>query len=549
MLLQNRKSLKGAAAIAVACCTVLSSLALAQFRTRKLPEGEQTEQPAPKRHAGKTPRALGVLEITGGDARLVPVSILIDGKFYDASVYKADPQPMAVEPETVYEGQKTGDPVGLFTVTRTQEVNGNWVGVGVWELKRPGDSSAPKEVKVGAQQSDRPRGMDDDEGPPKLRRPGSSSADKTAPTTGGPAPASTPNSTATNTQASAQNAPSTSSGTAAPASEKTASSDQTSAEAKPSGRPTLTRRGETPDTATTESTSTAQTDNKPTAQAESKPAAEASAKPGDEGGRPVLRRGNAGGEQADKIPSPKTAVAKGAAVGDTKSGKMHAPVGYTDTLAAISDAGGPTSRGFTMLLKPDERAGYEQKMNQYASEAIRKFAVTHPIRDRQAPNVALTDIQMRVFDVNSSNEPVLVLTARAPESAAASAPTKPAVRATRSKTSPGTQGVPHPSPSAEGAPTAQGSTTDFQYYITVVARVDVNGEVRKLFDSVTDTSHLDAVPRLQLIDCVDANGDGVGELLFRENYDRSRAFAIYRVGMDQLWQLFEGAQASFSAGQ
>jgi hypothetical protein len=79
--------------------------------------------------------------------------------------------------------------------------------------------------------------------------------------------------------------------------------------------------------------------------------------------------------------------------------------------------------------------------------------------------------------------------------------------------------------------------------------VDVNNDVRKLFEAVTDTSHLDAIPRLQLIDCVDANGDQAGELLFRQLYDRSRAFVLYRVGMDQLWELFEGAQSSFVAGQ
>jgi hypothetical protein len=78
----------------------------------------------------------------------------------------------------------------------------------------------------------------------------------------------------------------------------------------------------------------------------------------------------------------------------------------------------------------------------------------------------------------------------------------------------------------------------------VVARVDVNGEVRKLFESVSDTSHLDAIPRLQLIDCVDADGNRVGELLFREVYDRSRTYVIYRVGMDKLWEVFQTSQVS-----
>lgn len=538
---------------------------LAQIRDRQHEDRDQSEpQPAPKRHAGKTPRALGVLEIREGNARLLPVSILIDGKFYDASVYKADPQPMAVEPETVYEGQKTGDPVGLFTVTQTQQVNGNWVGLGLWDVKKPGETPAPKSVKVGAPPSDRPRGMDDDEGPPKLRRPGSSGpADKTSSTqatTSAPAAGSAPTQSPAS---STQQAPASSPTASAPASDHTASSDKSSADSKQSGRPTLARGDQTqPDsTPATDTTPRAQTDSKPAAQAEPKTAAPSSSQSDEDAAHPVLRRGNKGGVQADRIPAPPNPVTKGAATrsnnADTRG--LGPSVGYTDTLAAISDAGGPTPRSFTIMLKPDERTGYEQKMDQYASDAIRKFAVTHPIRDRQAANVALTDVQMRVFDVNSSNEPVLVLTARAPESAAAPAPAKPGVRTTRSGASQATskQGaqaasapatssppaVAHPSPSGEGA------SAEFQYYVTVVARVDVNGDVRKLFDLVTDSSHLDAIPRLQLIDCVDANGDGVGELLFREHYDRSRAYAIYRVGMDQLWQLFEGAQTSFSAGQ
>ena len=41
-----------------------------------------------------------------GKAHLLPVTIMIDGKFYDAGAYKADPVPMALLAETGYEALK-----------------------------------------------------------------------------------------------------------------------------------------------------------------------------------------------------------------------------------------------------------------------------------------------------------------------------------------------------------------------------------------------------------------------------------------------------------
>jgi hypothetical protein len=45
---------------------------------------------------------------------------------------------------------------------------------------------------------------------------------------------------------------------------------------------------------------------------------------------------------------------------------------------------------------------------------------------------------------------------------------------------------------------------------------------------------------MELIDVVDADGDGRGELLFRRVFDTGSAYAIYRVTSDRLWPLFEG---------
>ena len=81
---------------------------------------------------------------------------------------------------------------------------------------------------------------------------------------------------------------------------------------------------------------------------------------------------------------------------------------------------------------------------------------------------------------------------------------------------------------------------DTQCFITLVARQDTYGELKKAFTNITDNLHLDAIPRLELIDAVDADGDGRGELLFRKISDAGRAFNLYRVIGDQLYPLFEG---------
>ena len=47
--------------------------------------------------------------LPGGKARLVPVALWIDDRYYDASLYGANPEPMALEPETVYEATDYGE--------------------------------------------------------------------------------------------------------------------------------------------------------------------------------------------------------------------------------------------------------------------------------------------------------------------------------------------------------------------------------------------------------------------------------------------------------
>jgi hypothetical protein len=81
------------------------------------------------------------------------------------------------------------------------------------------------------------------------------------------------------------------------------------------------------------------------------------------------------------------------------------------------------------------------------------------------------------------------------------------------------------------------------YSIMLVARTDIYGDLRKLYSGVTDRFHLDVTPRLELIDVVDADGDGRGELLFRETADTGSGYLIYRATADKLWKMFDSLNA------
>ncbi len=129
----------------------------------------------------------------------------------------------------------------------------------------------------------------------------------------------------------------------------------------------------------------------------------------------------------------------------------------------------------------------------------------------KSPQPAFDDVSLRIFDLSNSNEPVLVLSAK----------THPAV-----------------------VPAGATGSVEEPQEITLIARTNLEGELRKLFFSQTDSRHLDVTPRMELIDAVDADGDGRGELLFRRTFDDGSAYAIYRVTADRLWPLFDGRRKS-----
>lgn len=241
---------------------------------------------------------------------------------------------------------------------------------------------------------------------------------------------------------------------------------------------------------------------------------------------PVLRRGRPTAEQAENLPGAVDAKAapksSAAAAGPSSAANRAAAARLGRVLPAISDAAGPEPHTYLLPWNMDEQVRLKNSMIQLASAALQDFARTHG-GTHPGP---LQDVQVRAFDLTTRNEPQIILMARALEAPAAS------VRRAgpRPGTKPGAAVQPLP-PAGEG----------ISYWVTIAARQDYNGELRKLKVWATDSKHLDAYPRAELIDAVDADGDGRGELLFREISDVGQSFVLYRATPDALTQLFNSA--------
>jgi hypothetical protein len=232
----------------------------------------------------------------------------------------------------------------------------------------------------------------------------------------------------------------------------------------------------------------------------------------------VLRRG-APAPTSQQESWPAEAAAAKAAPGSIKTGGRGAAstLPKIQQFPAISDADGPELRPYTFDLKPEERAADYKKMLAFAQDAVSKY---ERVRHTDFASVQLGESDLQVYDVDLSNEAVFVLSA--PATVNFGAAPRRARRASRS-----TAPISEPTPGRQE-----------QAYVTAVGRIDIYGELRLIFTSVTDTLHLDEIPRLQLIDAVDVDGDGRGELLFQETTDSGTGYIIYRVTPDQLTELF-----------
>jgi len=226
--------------------------------------------------------------------------------------------------------------------------------------------------------------------------------------------------------------------------------------------------------------------------------------------RPILRRGK-------PDPSARRELVKNfdEDAAPSKSPKDATSSGQIVISPAISDAAGPEPRPYNFYLRPGDEAAYRAKMLELASSELARTNAaapgTSPARPRKTSSASkpsspvFDDVHLSIFDLSNSNDAVLVLSAKT-----------------------------RPIATAGSAPTGEGDE------ITLVARATLEGALRRVFFARTDARHLEVTPRMELIDAIDADGDGRGELLFRRTSDAGTSFAIYRVTADRLWPLYEG---------
>ncbi len=124
-----------------------------------------TPQYGRKQERDKGPRALALIQLAPkGKGRLIPIAIMMDGKFYDAGSYKAAPVPMALDFGVVYEAFRSGVSQGVFTITQPGQLNHVWIAEGTWIPA--GSKALEKHKKYSA-----PVIEDEDKnGPPVLHR-------------------------------------------------------------------------------------------------------------------------------------------------------------------------------------------------------------------------------------------------------------------------------------------------------------------------------------------------------------------------------------------
>jgi hypothetical protein len=491
-------------------------LAAAQQDQPEIMPGER--RPVKRKATG--PRALAILQLgANGKTSLLPVAILIDGKFWDASSYKADPIPMALEPGTVYEAERTGNSLGLFTVGSALHSNAvnapvPWLATGIWHPT----GSESKTVEAKAESA--PKGIEDADRPPRLTR--DPNAVNAAPaSSGGSTPASTPSSGDKPRSSDSDEPPRLTKGSSPPPSEPPPSPPSagqspntppaTSAPASTSGS------GSKPGDAKTDTTKTAdrKADDKSTIPASDSGTSEAN--------RPRLRRGKPAESFADEdVPG----YSKPGAKLDANAGKVVATPAATPSdvqlIPAISDAAPSQLRPFTFDWLKGEEDDRRKQMVALAKEQLRAYiearaknnTASRPAHAAAAHRAALPEpvletVQMSAYDVWRSNQPVMVLSAKA-----------------------------HMPPAPAGSAHSE-YDSELQYSLVIVAYPDIYNNLHQLYASVTDKFHLDMTPRLELIDAVDVDGDGYGDLLFRETTDQGTGWAIYRPTADRLWKMYD----------
>jgi hypothetical protein len=509
-------------------------------------------------------RAVGVYEWTGDMAkptasRLIPVSLLIDGKLQDAGVYLGRPIPFALLPGNVYELQDAGVAKGSLDLvyakhlqavdekTGGSEYDDGWFGYGTYMApvppkKRPalkpsktlpviassGDSDKPKfatKSDSGANDSAGSTQAADPDRPTMQRRTSGSSGTSSAGTAQGD---------------STGNAGATQGSGSVPADDP--------------DRPTMKRRssdssGSSDGTTTdTNSGTAAGSGNGGSGNGGSGSAGSANAGsgsvPSEDPDRPTLKRHSP--EEAKKV---QQAESVGATVSGTSAalnddpdrpnlhhGKPANAMTETDLpklaglppnlhqMVAVSDAANRDQHEFMRSWVDDaEKAAILQKMQVMAQAELAAYGGA------------------TAGAVSSAKQGTTSKTPTASKTAAA---------AGKARRMAGPAPIALMDETLKGYTLSYGGDPTYIYmahtdgtgaalrYVTVVAEADAMGELKVAMKSVTDAAHLDRTPEMKFVDVVDAEASNRASLLFELRGQNSRQFALYRLIAANSEQIF-----------
>jgi len=441
-------------------------------------------------------RAIGVYEWTGDltkptAARLVPVSLFLEGHFEDAGVYLARPVPFTLQTGDVYSVERAGESLGTFDVEYARNVitrhaadddpAGAWFGYGVFARPAPPKpsnlrASASKPVIQGASSDS----ASDDDQPHFVVRQGAE--DKT--------------------DAASSNAKSTDK-----------SADKTSASTQPNpapdddpDRPTLRHRDPPPE-------------NKGKRPKDEGSVIPMSASLNDDPNRPTLRRGVPEGSVTPAAlggmpPNLHQAVA----VSDAASREPHlftreweTPHEHDETLQSLQALARPLIAAYLATNKlqgvvtsaaksgpsfASTPASTPQKAATTSHPATRTAHSTTKKPAAAAPTFSLTSEQLSGYLLSYGGLPTFIYTAEVPVSA--------------------------------GGPV----------YLTLVAQRLPSGELQVGLGSVTDATHMDRVPWMRPVDVVDPDASHRASILMELRAQSSRQFALYRFVTAQAEQTF-----------
>ncbi len=433
-----------------------------------------------------TLRAVGVLEWTGDVAhpkssRLVPITVYDGNQLQDASIYLTRPQPLALESEVEYQLLSNGKVTGLFDIESAGQQQGCWVGLGKWKAL-----PAPKPVAQAVR-------IDEDEGVnsgPVLHRKAHSGE-------------ATSDSGSGSGSSSSAGSGSGSVDPDRPTLHRTSSSDSDS--------PAGSSAGSSGSTGAGQSAAKSATD-KDSAYVSSLPDVT-------DPNRPRLVRGkpadDSSATEAPTMVGLPDELQQAVAVSDAHNRPEH-PWSYSwadpETESEMKADLESMARDALGLNPPPAPAAGTVRGSKPAAKPAKPSAGSHARANAPAPapvSSPLLDEQFRVFELAYGSGATMVFSARADAAPADAA--------------------------------AGGSSATTERFVTLVAQPDLYGKVVVLLKSVTDSSHLDAAPRMRLIDAVDALADNRGDLLFEMRGSTQRQFALYRVLRGQMTKIFLGS--------